>query len=176
MRVVQGKPPPPKEHRTMSRIRHYLRNHKKFSGVLAFFLIASTSAMAAWMVNGHGKAGTKIGKLDAPTITAAAPAPPDLYPGGDGPGTFTIDNPNTMALRITQASLGDPGDASTSNANCGVQYLTVNTKTGLDIAVPKGVSTVVIPDLFKLEADAGDACQGVTMSRDVNLKFSTPGQ
>lgn len=158
----------------MTYLVSFLKNHKKIAGIAGFFLIASTSAMAAWMIQGHGKGSTKIGKLDAPVITAATPAPPDLYPGGDGPATFTIDNPNNMPLKVTQASLGDPQDATTSNPSCGVQYLSVNAKTGLDIDVPKGTSTVVVPDLYRLAGDAPDACQGVQMSRDISLKFSTP--
>jgi hypothetical protein len=158
------------------RIARTILRNKRWSGIAAFFLISATAASAAWLINSHGRGATKIGSLTAPTVTASSPAPPDLYPGGDGPGTFTIDNNNPMALKVISAQIGDVQDAVTSNPNCPVQFLSVNPKVNLDIDVPKGVSQVTVPDLYHLAGDAPSDCMGVTLSRDISLRFSTPGQ
>jgi hypothetical protein len=148
-----------------------IKRHRIVVAAVALLLVGAAVAAAAWMLNGSGQGAAKVGSLSDVTVGVGTPTD-SLYPGNDGSGTFTIDNPNA-ALVLVAARVGD-GSGTTSNPACGYGNLAVNPTSGLSIAVPAGHSTITVPGLFHLDSSAPQSCQGVTLSRDVGLSFSTP--
>jgi hypothetical protein len=44
----------------------------------------------------------------------------------------------------------------------------------MSIALPVGVTQIILPDVFRLASSAPDACQGVDFEKNLRLTASTP--
>ncbi|MET0600434.1 MAG: hypothetical protein ABW167_00415 [Baekduia sp.] len=163
-----------RDHQRIGGSMHHLISTKRRRTIalgLALVAVAASVAAAAWMLNSNGQGAAKVGTLSDVTVSAGDPTD-DLYPGNDGAGTFTIDNPNG-ALVLVATRVGD-GSGTTSNPACGSGNLSINPASGLSITVPSGHSSVRVPGLFHLSSDAPSSCQGAKLTRDVGVTFATP--
>lgn len=159
--------------RERGRIRRTLfQGRKKYLALLLALLLVPGAAYAAWTVSAHGKGAGKVGTLQAPSVSEGAPSA-DLLPGADGSATFTIVNPNPMALNVVDVDAGPDGITSSDQAACPASNLSINSLRGQTITVPKGSSTVSVPGAYHLSSSAPSSCQGVTFSADTALGFST---
>ena len=152
-----------------------IRRHKKFSGILAFFAIASASALAAWLISSSGGGATKIGTLAAPVVTAGTVDPGTaLLPGGDAAAFVSVQNTNAVPLTITGVSEGgtDADATGFDPFDCPASNMSVNTLSGLTVNVPANATTTVsVPGAFHLKSTAPTGCQGKTVGRKLALSF-----
>ena len=128
-------------------------------------------AFALWSANGSGAGSASTGSARNLTVTAAA-TDAGLYPGGPaGAVGFSVTNPNPYPVTLTGVSYGDL-DASGSCEPDDV-VLAGSAPTSLNLVVPAGGTTAgTLPGVIGLAEDAGDECQGVTLSVDLALTGS----
>ena len=145
-------------------------------------LAAGTTAYAYWSAGGAGASQIGTQTAVALSVTAAAVAPGELYPGATSDLGFSLANPNDYAVSLT--TLTAAAATSDDEIGCpGATYLVlaepVATALASDgyplsspILVPAGhpATPGTLPGLVTLSATAPDACQGVTFS--VTLAFT----
>lgn len=137
----------------------------------AVTLATAGVAFALWSANGSGAGSASTGTARNLTVTAAA-TDAGLYPGGPaGAVGFTVTNPNPYPVTLAGVSYGDL-DASGACSTDDV-VLSGTAPTTLDLTVPAGGTTAgTLPGVIGLAQDAGDECQGVTLSVDLALSGS----
>ena len=137
--------------------------------VTAGAVTAGGLAFANWSATGSGSGNAKALTAQSVTVTAATGAA-DLYPGFlDGDVRFTLSNPNPYPITFTAAT---PGAITSSDpTNCPSSNITVDSATGLSLAVAGNASNVAssIADIVNMGAGAGDGCQGVTFTIALTL-------
>ncbi len=145
-------------------------------------LIVTGSAYAAWtFLNVSGGATAQGVSISAPTVTAAGPTFPgtatQLTPGADGDVVISVTNNNTVALKLTSVDISVGNVTSTNQAGCpGSTWVTWNTGniSALNISIPTGTTTVVIPNAVKMGAGAPVACNGASFNFTTEkFNFST---
>lgn len=149
---------------------------------LAFILVPAGAIVAAltavavfafWTTGGGGGVSATGGSLQPVTVTAviAGDAPTSwLLPGGSADVILRVDNHNTFAVTLTNAtftgSLGVTGGSACTSANAGVTFAN---RTGLSIAVPAGTSLVHLPGAASMSVSSANGCQGATFSMPVSI-------
>jgi hypothetical protein len=130
------------------------------------------AGVAAWLLTVDSVSGVGgIATVTAPTVSFPATANYDIYPGDTGDAKITVNNPNTKALTLTSVSYsgGTLGvflsGGGVNNACDAATYTSITPSiTGLSINIPVGTSTVLIPGVFHLAANAPTACMGSSIS------------
>ena len=150
---------------------------------LAFILVPAAAIVVAltavavfafWTTGGGGTVSATGGSLRPVTVTAviAGDAPASrLLPGGSADVILRVDNQNTFAVTLTNATFsGSPsvtGGSGCTSANAGVTFAT---QTGLSIAVPAGSSLVHLPGAASMALSSANGCQGATFSMPVSIR------
>jgi hypothetical protein len=154
--------------------RTLLQGRRKYVAGLLALLLLPGSAYAAWTVSSHGRGAVKGGTLRAPTFGAATPSDTDtLLPSGDAALTFEVTNPNPTVLHVESLDPGPDGVISSDQSNCPAANVSIPNLRNLSIQVPRGQSTVVVPNAIHMAADAPSSCSGVSFQADASLGFST---
>lgn len=144
------------------------RRTRVTAAVAGTALVAATAgtAYALWSANGSGTGSVTTATARALTVTGSAVAA-DLYPGGPaGAVGFTVANPNPYPVTLQGVSYGAPR----AGGACGADdvELAAGAPTTVSITVPaRGETDGTIPGVVALAADAGDECQGVTLTVDL---------
>lgn len=161
----------------LRRITNWFKAHRVLGGITGFVLTAAVVAVAAWLITSDGEGGAKAGSLSAPVVTVASPLTGDTMPSTVPTGTLqlSVQNPNTMALKLTGVRLKDGSAISTgNNPNCVGGLWSMPEKTGLAINVPASATTRIdIPNTVKLVENAPTECQGVSVTIPTTASFST---
>jgi hypothetical protein len=155
-----------------------LRQRKTFkvaAGFLVGAMLFGGGAFAAWLASSNGNAYVKLGTLTAPVIQTqtAAEVGGALFPGGTEALELKVNNTSGQALVLTQ--LAANGSVTYISGSCSVDVLLNPSSpiTGLNIAVPTGITELVIPNAAKLPASAPSTCQGAVAAVPVIASFST---
>lgn len=130
-------------------------------------------AVAYWTSPGAGSGASNAGAVQAVTVLAATGSPASsLIPGGTADLRLTVDNPNSVSVRIvgvapsggTVTVLGGTG-CTPSNAG-----VSVPTTSGLDVAVAAGGSVGVnLPGAVAMTAATPNGCQGASFQIPVTV-------
>lgn len=106
---------------------------RKVFGTFATCFIAGIAALAvaAWLTDGEGNGRSKGGQLQAPTVAPGQNNTVGMLPGETGYGGFTVNNPNSVALRVTAVNtpLNPGGATSSAGVNCPASNVSVNVRT-----------------------------------------------
>jgi hypothetical protein len=143
------------------------------SALLTLVVLATIGAASAYWNDpppGAGTAGT--GTVQPVTLTPGTPTA-QLYPGGTAGVTLTVTNPNTIPVTVTSLAL-DPSQGTGgyavdgAHSACGVGSLTFATPQnnggpGWAIA-GSGTPSITMTNALSMSANAGQACQGATIS------------
>ncbi len=137
-------------------------------------LIAAASALAFWTTAGVGSGSGATAGAQAITLTPGTPSA-GLYPGGQSDVAVTVDNPNSVSLKVGSLSLstaqGTGGFAVDSgHATCSTAALSFTTKTngGAGWSVPPRVGStdgslsIDLASAVTMSTGAGGACQGAS--------------
>jgi len=130
------------------------------------------AAYAYFTSQGSGATAASAGS-PAPVGVSAASTAGDLVPGGTGAVTFSLSNPNAVAVTISAVSAASV--ASDNPAACPSSAVSVVPSsfpyTFSSIPVPAGASGVSgsIPAFVRMSSSAPGACQGVTFSVSLTL-------
>jgi hypothetical protein len=138
--------------------------------ILGFTLALSAGAIAAWITNATGPGKAEFGTITSPTIVAGTtPQGAKCFPGGLCDASVKITNPNG-ALVVTEIQ------AAPSLTGTCTEALMVNPHAlATPVAVPAGTTdNLHIPNAFAVSSAAPTECQGVSVSQNLKLIFSTP--
>lgn len=141
-------------------------------------LVLTTSgiAFAAWTAYGSGPSDTRA-ITAADIVVTAASAGAELYPGGTGSVTFTVQNPNPYAVSLTTADFGTISSRLPEGSTCAAGSV-VPVAASIDLAArgqaislpaQSGTVTVTLPGVVSMVTTATDACQGNTFTVPVAL-------
>jgi hypothetical protein len=144
--------------------------------LVAVVLIAASSALAFWRTTGTGSGSGTTSTTQAVTLSPGTPTV-GLYPGGQGDVALTVDNPNSVHVKIGSLSLstgqGTAGYAvDGGHAGCATSALSFTTQTnaGAGWTVPAKVGStdgslsIDLPNAVALSASAANACQGASFT------------
>jgi predicted ribosomally synthesized peptide with SipW-like signal peptide len=154
-----------------------MKRRTSFTVVLAAIVVAGLiagGAFAYFHASGSGSGAATDGSLQAVTVQAVASGSPNstLVPGGTADLIVQVQNPNSIAVRITsiaQNESGTPvvmGGNGCTPANDGV---TVTTETGLSISVAPGTQVVDIAGAASMALSSASGCQGASFDLPVTL-------
>jgi hypothetical protein len=120
-------------------------------GLLSIGAFSFTGSSAAPKApgNGHGN-----GQANGHRDFVVSGHVEDLRPGGSRPMVLTVQNPNSVAIRVTSVTI----TAGTAAPGCPASSLTLPHWTG-SLQVPKN-GTASLTVNVALKASATDACQG----------------
>lgn len=147
--------------------RKLLRKRALIPAVAA--LVVAGGALAAWFVIATGDGGrTKLGELATPTVTNVTPGTGSCFPGQSCSLSVTVNNPNTMPLKLVSVDWTNPnvtvekplGTSIAGTCNPATNITVNDPLTGLNVTVPPGSSTVEVPGAFLLAEGAPAACMG----------------
>jgi hypothetical protein len=147
------------------------KNSKK--AVAAFVVTAigmvAGIGFATWTSDGDGQGRARAVTAQPVTVTAVS-GPADLFPGAlDGDVHFTLTNPNPYDVVFEAMT---PGEITSSNqVNCSAANIDVVGAGGLSLPVAAGDTSdpLSIADVVSMDADAPEACQGVSFDIDLVL-------
>lgn len=139
-------------------------------GILA---LSAGMAVAYWTSSGSGRGASNAGTVQAVTILAATGTPASsLVPGGTADLRLTLDNPNSVAVRIVGLAPGGSGitvvgGTGCTGSNAGVS---VPTSSDLDVAVASGSSVSVnVAGAVRMTSAAPNGCQGASFQIPVSV-------
>jgi hypothetical protein len=144
--------------------------------------VAGIAALAFATILGDstGMAGGKIGQLSNVTFNAALAEGDGLLPGAsNGTAAVSTTNPNSQSQYAVSVASG-PGrflEENGTNASPAENWLSVNAGPLTPaIEIPPGTTTIQIPAVFSLAADAPLASfQNARFRKDITLRLaSTP--
>jgi hypothetical protein len=158
----------------MTRGRHCRRRCLPGFTLLVLAWSGGGVALVAWSSTGGGSGDATTATTLAVTLAPGTPTA-GLYPGGTGDVDLTITNPNPYAVTVGSLALdtnhGAGGFAvDGGHVGCPASALTFATQTnhGAGWSVPgrlagvDGSRTVTLAGALAMDADAGNACQGMT--------------
>ena len=141
------------------------------AALLLVVLLGSTG-WSYWSAGGTGSgSGTTTASVQSLTLSPAVPTA-QLYPGGRSSVAVTVNNPNSVPLRIGSLSLdtsqGTAGFAvDAAHSSCGVSSLSFVTQTngGAGWNVPgNGSLSLSLTNALGMSVDAANACQGASFT------------
>jgi len=140
---------------------------KVIVGLVVLALCAAGAALAAWILTSSGTAGRgAVGSITAPTVSQAADSTGTAcLPGQLCSMKVKVNNPNSSPLTLTAVSYGSlqthfQKTFGTDDSTCPIMNGAVHNLTGLSIAIPPGSSTITVPGVYTLDANAPTACMG----------------
>ena len=140
--------------------------------VAAGSITAGGLAFATWSATGSGTGNAKALTAQNVTVNAATGAA-DLYPGfNDGDVFFTLTNTNPYPITFT--SMTPSTITSSDELNCPSTNVTVDSASGLSIAVAANGTNVArsIADVVNMGTGAPNGCQGVVFTITLALAGS----
>jgi hypothetical protein len=124
-------------------------------GVLSFGALSIPGSLAAPKGPGNGQGN---GQANGHRDFVVSGHVEDLRPGGSLPMVLTVENPNSVAIRVTSITV----QASAASTGCPASALTLPNWTGSLFVAKDGTATLTVD--VALKATAPDACQGATWS------------
>ena len=144
--------------------------------VLVFSVPVGGIAYAYWSAYGAG-----VGAATAGTTTALMLTPgtvtANIYPGGAGPVTVLVSNPNTSAIHITSFYLDTTQGANgfgvdVGHFGCNASSLSFATQTNggsgwtvpAKIGLTNGSMGISLSNAISMNASSSNSCQGATFT------------
>lgn len=138
-------------------------------------VLASGTAYAMWSATGSGSAAAKSRSAVALTAAAVTPATGDLYPGGVGAVSFTVNNTNPYNVtlsKLTAATVVSDDTTNCPSANIGITPSIATAIAGSGYTLPSSIvvsaggttATQTLAGLLTMAATAPDGCQGKTFT------------
>jgi len=144
-------------------------------GTVAATVTVSGTAYAFWTAAGSGTAKAKSTSAVALTVAAVTPTNGDLFPGGTGAVTFTVQNTNGYNVnlnKLTSASVVSDDTTNCPNANIGITAGVIpsgGATVNYTINAGQTTGTQSIAGLLTMAAAAPDGCQGKTFTVTLNF-------
>jgi hypothetical protein len=149
----------------------------KRPGRLALLVLAMTvgitggTALAFWHVSGAGSGSGATGTPSAVTVEAASGTPSSqLIPGGTADLLVQITNPNAYAVTLVSIAANGTVTSTVPACDSGGNGVTVQTLSGLSIAIPAGVHQLVhVPNGLAMSTTSASACQGAFFHASITI-------
>jgi hypothetical protein len=145
-------------------VRKHAKKLSVLGASLAVFLIGSV-VFAAWLVTGTGNGAAQADTADALVVTAGSTSA-QLYPGGSGDVTLSVQNPNPFPVDITsivRSGAIDSSGPAACDASTGVSFTDQNSVTGMSIAAGATLP-VTLTGAAAMDNSSDNSCQGQTFS------------
>jgi hypothetical protein len=130
------------------------------------------AAFAYFTSPGSGSGVGNVGTAKGVSVVAATGTVTNkLYPGASGDLSVTLNNPNSVAVKITSLSAGT-GSVTGSGGlgTCTTTGVSVNAQSGLSISVsPGGSVSVTIPNGVTMSSSSDNGCQDATFQVPLSI-------
>lgn len=150
----------------------HLRKRTLVIALIAAVLLGAGVAGAAWLVEGTGPGTTKAATAVALTVTAGSPSA-TLTPGGSGPVSAMVSNPNPFPVQLLSARIGTVAAAPLTGKTCAASNVTATTPitlaTPVTLPANSGPTAITVPAALQMLTTAEDGCQGATFTVQLTL-------
>ena len=139
--------------------------------------LAGGGAFAYFTSSGNGHGSGTDGTATTVTVQAVASGSPSstLVPGGTADLIVQLQNPNTVAVKITGvAQNGSATPVGGSNCTTSNDGVSVPGQTGLSISVAPGTQVVHVAGAASMALSSASGCQGASFDIPVTLTVLEP--